>query len=135
MIRHLALLSIPALLVAALAQGPAGSAPVQTPGLPAPLYDVRAFGAKGDGTAIDTPAIDAAIEAAAAAGGGTVYFAGGHLRELLDPPEESHHAPTRRRRHPSRSGAIARSVGGTTCPSRTNTTSTRTSATATGRTA
>ena len=77
MIRHLALLSIPALLVAALAQGPAGSAPVQTPGLPAPLYDVRAFGAKGDGKAIDTPAIVAAIEAAAAAGGGTVYFAAG----------------------------------------------------------
>ena len=77
MIRHLTLLSIPALLVAALAQGPAGSAPVQTPGLPAPLYDVRAFGAKGDGKAIDTPAIIAAIEAAAAAGGGTVYFAAG----------------------------------------------------------
>ena len=43
----------------------------------APVYDVRAFGAKGDGQTIDTAAINAAIEAAAAAGGGTVYFPAG----------------------------------------------------------
>jgi polygalacturonase len=41
------------------------------------LFDVRAFGSKGDGKALDTPAINAAIEAAAAAGGGTVYFPAG----------------------------------------------------------
>jgi len=35
-------------------------------------FDVRAFGAKGDGHTIDSPAINAAIAAAAAAGGGTV---------------------------------------------------------------
>jgi polygalacturonase len=40
-------------------------------------YDVKAFGAKGDGTTLDTPAINKAIETAAAAGGGTVYFPGG----------------------------------------------------------
>ena len=40
------------------------------------VFDVRAFGAKGDGTAIDTPAINRAIEAASAAGG-TVRFAAG----------------------------------------------------------
>jgi polygalacturonase len=40
-------------------------------------FDVRRFGAKGDGTAIDTPAINAAIEAAAAAGGGMVLFPAG----------------------------------------------------------
>jgi polygalacturonase len=40
-------------------------------------YDVRAFGAKGDGKTIDTPAINKAIDAAAAAGGGTVHFPAG----------------------------------------------------------
>jgi polygalacturonase len=40
-------------------------------------FDVTAFGAKGDGKAIDTPAINKAIEAAAAAGGGTVVFPAG----------------------------------------------------------
>jgi len=39
-------------------------------------FDVRAFGAKGDGTAIDTPSINRAIEAAAVSGG-TVRFASG----------------------------------------------------------
>jgi len=43
---------------------------------PAP-YDVRAFGARGDGTTIDTDAINKAIDAAAAAGGGTVHFPAG----------------------------------------------------------
>ena len=38
----------------------------------ASTYDVRAFGAKGDGQANDAPAINGAIEAASAAGGGTV---------------------------------------------------------------
>jgi polygalacturonase len=41
-------------------------------------YDVRVFGAKGDGKALDTPAINRAIEAAAAAGGGTVKFPAGN---------------------------------------------------------
>ena len=43
-----------------------------------PLYDVRAFGALGDGTTLDTAAVNRAIEAAAAAGGGTVYFPAGN---------------------------------------------------------
>jgi polygalacturonase len=41
------------------------------------LYDVTTFGAKGDGKAVDTAAINKAIEAAAAAGGGTVVFPAG----------------------------------------------------------
>ena len=41
------------------------------------VYDVRAFGARGDGKTLDTHAINKAIEAAAAAGGGTVNFPAG----------------------------------------------------------
>ncbi len=50
---------------AAPAAGPPGS------------YSVRAFGARGDGRTVDTPAVNRAIEAAARAGGGTVYFPAG----------------------------------------------------------
>ncbi|MEA1673197.1 glycoside hydrolase family 28 protein [Nitrospirillum sp. BR 11163] len=39
--------------------------------------DVRRFGARGDGRAIDTPAVNRAIEHAAARGGGTVHFPAG----------------------------------------------------------
>jgi polygalacturonase len=45
-------------------------------GLPV-VFDVRRFGAKGDGITIDTPAVNAAIQAAASAGGGTVLFPSG----------------------------------------------------------
>ncbi len=37
-------------------------------------YNVRAFGAVGDGKALDSPAINRAIDACAQNGGGTVYF-------------------------------------------------------------
>jgi polygalacturonase len=40
-------------------------------------YEVTAFGAKGDGHTLDSPAINRAIEAAASAGGGTVSFPAG----------------------------------------------------------
>lgn len=49
---------------------PSGAAP-QT------VYDVRAFGAKGNGMTVDTRAINRAIDAAATAGGGTVHFPSG----------------------------------------------------------
>ena len=65
---HPLLLSVPALVVAGLAL---------SAGPTAPVYDVRDFGAKGDGRTIDTPAIAAAIDAAATAGGGTVYLPAG----------------------------------------------------------
>src|SRR5215510_13772929 len=41
------------------------------------IFDVRTFGAKGDGKTIDTPAINKAIETASAAGGGIVHFSAG----------------------------------------------------------
>ncbi len=40
-------------------------------------FNVRNFGATGDGTSIDSPAINAAIDAAANSGGGTVVFPAG----------------------------------------------------------
>jgi polygalacturonase len=54
------------------------------------LFNVKAFGATGDGKTLDTRAINSAIEHAAAAGGGTVIFPSGtylcftiHLRSNI----------------------------------------------------
>ena len=41
------------------------------------IYDLRRFGAAGDGTTIDTPAVNKAIDAAASAGGGVVHLSAG----------------------------------------------------------
>ncbi len=51
--------------------------PRSNPAVSPLLFDVRSFGATGTGKTLDTPAINAAIEAAAAAGGGTVYVPAG----------------------------------------------------------
>lgn len=40
-------------------------------------YNIKDFGARGDGMTVDTKAINDAIDAAAKLGGGTVYFPGG----------------------------------------------------------
>src|SRR5262245_43241120 len=45
-------------------------------------FDVKAFGATGNGYTLDTAAINKAIEAASAAGGGTVYFPAGFYLSL-----------------------------------------------------
>ncbi|HEX9200603.1 MAG TPA: glycosyl hydrolase family 28-related protein, partial [Acidobacteriaceae bacterium] len=59
--------------IPALAAPKKGAAPMLSP----ILFNVRTFGATGDGKTVDTPAINKAIEAAAAAGGGTVIFPAG----------------------------------------------------------
>jgi polygalacturonase len=46
-------------------------------GGPPGWFEVRSFGARGDGTTLDTQAVNAAITAAHAAGGGTVFFPAG----------------------------------------------------------
>ena len=46
----------------------------------APLYPVPRFGAKGDGKTLDSPAVNATIEAASRAGGGIVMFPAGTYR-------------------------------------------------------
>lgn len=48
---------------------PAAESPVHST---AAVYDIRSYGAKGDGSANDTPAVQKAVDAASAAGGGTV---------------------------------------------------------------
>ncbi|WP_158748262.1 glycoside hydrolase family 28 protein [Acidobacterium sp. S8] len=44
---------------------------------PAQFYNIRSFGAKGDGLTLDTTAVSAAIAACVKNGGGTVYFPAG----------------------------------------------------------
>lgn len=64
--------------LALLAAAGVGDAQVPAPVSAAGVYDVRAFGATGDGRTLDTAAINRAIEAASAAGGGTVQFPAGN---------------------------------------------------------
>lgn len=67
-----------AALTGAVVGGTERASAVGIPGSPGRYaFNVRDFGAKGDGTAIDTPAINRAIDAAASAGGGSVVFPAG----------------------------------------------------------
>ena len=73
-----------------LAGGGKAFASPQQPILAADNFNVRSFGATGDGKTVDTPAINRAIDAASAAGGGTVFFPAGsylcysiHLRSKV----------------------------------------------------
>ena len=77
-------------LLGAGAVAPAPAQPTQPPARGETTFDVRRFGATGDGRTVDTPAVNRAIAAAAAAGGGTVFFPAGtyacysiHLRSFV----------------------------------------------------
>ncbi len=73
--------SIAALAPGARAQAHTGRPAQHTAGPQAGGWlNVREHGAAGDGTSLDTPAINAAIAAVAKAGGGTVYFPAGTYR-------------------------------------------------------
>jgi polygalacturonase len=68
------------LLLALFGLAGCATAPTTSPTTPAAartLFNIRDFGATGDGTTIDTAAINQAIDAAAAAGGGTVFVPSG----------------------------------------------------------
>jgi polygalacturonase len=62
------------ILVCCAALALSAAAPLETR---AASFDVKTFGAKGDGKTLDRDAINKAIDAAAAAGGGTVYIPAG----------------------------------------------------------
>ena len=77
---------IPAIVFGVCLQLSSGELHAQTPGrslLKAEtVYNVRTYGAKGDGKALDSPAINRAIDSAAAKGGGTVYLPSGTYRSF-----------------------------------------------------
>jgi len=66
-------ITIACVLPVLFATGARASLPATAPA----FLSVREFGARGDGTTLDTPAINRAIDSAAAAGGGTVFFPAG----------------------------------------------------------
>lgn len=74
--RDLLKLSPLALATAATTVGRTALAQPPTPMID-PVFNVRTFGATGDGKTVDTPAINRAIQAVAAAGGGTLLFPSG----------------------------------------------------------
>ena len=71
------LLKLSPLALASAAAGHIALAQTPEPSATEALYNVRRYGATGDGKTVDTPAINRAIEAVAAAGGGTLLFPAG----------------------------------------------------------
>ena len=75
--RRRPLLKLVLLPLALWAGPPAAAGSVPLAGAASAVYDVRAFGAVGDGTTLDTLALQNTIDRCSAAGGGTVLVAGG----------------------------------------------------------
>jgi polygalacturonase len=75
--RHLLKLSPFAAVAAATTVGRVAFAETPAPTMVESSYNVRSFGATGDGKTVDSPAINKAIEAVAAAGGGLLVFPAG----------------------------------------------------------
>jgi polygalacturonase len=73
----LAVASVPAIAASAGAARGSSALAASESGKAIGSFNVRSFGATGDGKTLDSPAINRAIEAVAAAGGGTVYFPAG----------------------------------------------------------
>jgi polygalacturonase len=70
----------PAALAATVGHVSFSHAQIEAPAGPsnaAAIFNVRTYGATGDGKTVDTPAINKAIDAVAAAGGGTLVFPAG----------------------------------------------------------
>ncbi len=76
----------PALLVSSL-----GAVPAQARETPESVFSVKNHGAKGTGSADDTAAIQAAIDAASAAGGGIVFFPKGAYKTTAGLRCSAHH--------------------------------------------
>jgi polygalacturonase len=71
------LLKLSPIALASAAVGHTALAQPHEPVASQELFNVRSYGATGDGKTVDTPSINAAIEAVAAAGGGTLLFPAG----------------------------------------------------------
>ena len=72
------LLKLSPLAIVAAATTVGRTAPAEVPATSTEVrFNVRMYGATGDGKTVDTPAINKAIEAVAAAGGGTLLFPAG----------------------------------------------------------
>ena len=71
------LLKLSPFALASTAAGRVALSQTPNPSAAEGFFNVRRYGATGDGKTVDTPAINRAIEAVAAAGGGTLFFPAG----------------------------------------------------------
>ena len=76
--KKLVILTLTSLLLASSAALYAAEPASPVPGAPG-IYDIRTFGAVGDGATLNTQALQTAIDTCSTAGGGTVLVAGGRF--------------------------------------------------------